>query len=206
MSAATYGQEIYDFPAMPTWTAPSTTTTALAPRAVPNVVGMSLAQAREVLRQSGFTEAVSYEVSTSAPDTVLGQDPAGGAIHNPAIAVTLRVAARPDANVPNVVGQAQAAATAALQGAGFAVSVQSQANPAGSTAPGVVWQQDPAGGGRPPGSTITIWVQPADAGTTTTTAAPTTTTAPPTTTTAAPTTTAPPPPPTTTTAAPPPPG
>jgi penicillin-binding protein 1A len=201
MSAATYGQPITDFDAAPPWAAPSTTSTALQPRAVPNVVGMTLAQAREALRVAGFVEAVAYEVSTSAPDTVLGQDPAGGTILNPAIAVTLRVAARADATVANVVGQTQAAATATLQGAGFVVSAQSQANPAGGTPPGVVWQQSPTGGGQPPGSTITIWVQPADPGTTTT-AAPTTTTAAPTTTTAAPTTTAPPPE-TTTTAAPP---
>jgi penicillin-binding protein 1A len=202
MSAATYGQDIVDFAPMPAWTAPSTTSTAAQPRAVPNVVGMPLAQAREVLRQSGFVEATTAEVSTAAPDTVLRQDPAAGALHNPAIAVTLVVAARPDATVPNVVGQSQASATAALQGAGFAVSPQSQANPAGGTAPGIVWLQDPvAGGGRPPGSTITIWVQPADPAATTTTTAPvetTTTTAAPTTTTAAPTTTtastAPPPP------------
>src|SRR5207249_4235593 len=70
------------------------------------------------------------------------------------------------ATVPDVVGLTRGAASAALQGAGFVVSVVLQqgcdpADPSCTYRKGVVWSQDPVGGrGASTGSTVRIVVNP----------------------------------------------
>ena len=113
---------------------------------VPNVVGQAQAAATTAIEGAGL---VVGTVTTQCSDTVpagqvISQDPAGGASVAPGTAVNLVVSAGP-AVVPNVTGQAQSAATAAIEGAGLVVGT---VQPVYSTtvAAGVVIRQYPAAG------------------------------------------------------------
>jgi beta-lactam-binding protein with PASTA domain len=66
--------------------------------------------------------------------------------------------------VQNVVGDPQATAQSILSGEGFNVNVVQAAGPASAT-PGNVFQQQPANGTAPKGSTVTIYVAQAQAST-----------------------------------------
>jgi len=113
---------------------------------VPNVVGQAQAAATTAIEGAGL---VVGTVTTQCSDTVpagqvISQDPAGGASVAPGTAVNLVVSAGP-AVVPNVTGQAQSAATAAIQGAGLVVGAVQQVNST-TVAAGVVIDQGPAAG------------------------------------------------------------
>jgi beta-lactam-binding protein with PASTA domain len=64
--------------------------------------------------------------------------------------------------VPSVIGEASLQATAALQAAGFSVTLQAQAAPrSAQVPPGIVWAQSlPPGAEEPRGATITLYYQP----------------------------------------------
>lgn len=87
-------------PALPA-AAPAATVAAAAPApvAVPDVVGMTDARAREVLAQAGFTHVVlgppSAAAAGVAAGTVTAQDPVGSTTYDRASAVTLTEAAAP---------------------------------------------------------------------------------------------------------------
>jgi beta-lactam-binding protein with PASTA domain/predicted Ser/Thr protein kinase len=165
-----------------------------APIRVPDVTGQSLEAAEATLTNAELavgtvTKRVS---STQTAGTVLAQSPATGASVHAGDKVNLTVAQAPkEVEIPNVVGAAEAAATAALKHAGFKTKSEPHAT-AEQSQVGVVLEQSPAAGGKArKGTTVTIAVGVLTPTTTTTT----TTSTPPTTTTT--TTTAPPTPPAT---------
>jgi len=116
------------------------------PVTVPDVVGQDQASAEAAIEGAGL---IVGTVTTQCSDTVsagrvISQDPAAGASVAPGTAVNLVVSTGP-AVVPNVTGQAQSAATAAIEGAGLVVGT---VQPVYSTtvAAGVVIRQYPAAG------------------------------------------------------------
>jgi serine/threonine-protein kinase len=127
--------------------------------AVPNVEGKQENVAASTLQNAGFTVSVQQDTTSTQPaGTVVNQNPAPNAMAAPGSKVTLFVSGA--ATVPNVVGLPEASAQTSLQSAGFKVSVQTVAGPAG-TAPGSVWQQNPtANATAAPGSSVTLLVQP----------------------------------------------
>ncbi|MGH3195075.1 MAG: Stk1 family PASTA domain-containing Ser/Thr kinase [Streptosporangiaceae bacterium] len=134
--------------------------TGAAPVAVPDVEGKQQSVAETTLQGDGFSVAVQQDTTSTQPaGTVVNQSPVGGTKAAPGSKVTIFVSGA--ANVPNVVGLSQQSAQASLQTAGFKVNVQTVAGPAG-TAPGDVWQQNPAANStEAPGTSVTILVQPA---------------------------------------------
>ncbi|HEX5467494.1 MAG TPA: Stk1 family PASTA domain-containing Ser/Thr kinase [Gaiellaceae bacterium] len=127
---------------------------------VPNVVGMSEANARATLEQAGFEVSSTSAPSDSTPEGVVSaQNPASGTDATKGSTVTITVSTGPEqASVPNVEGQQRQQAEKALQDAGFQVNVveQDTDDPAQQN---VVIDQDPAGGSQAPaGSTVTITV------------------------------------------------
>jgi serine/threonine-protein kinase len=160
-----------------------------APVSVPDMTGALLAAAEATLSNAGLAlGTVTPRVSsTEPPETVLSQSPAKGTSVHTGDKVDLTVAQAPkEVAVPDVVGQSEALAAAALGQAGFTPKAVS----ATTTEPaqvGVVLRQSPAAGANArKGATVTIAVGVLGSQTTPTT----TTTTPPTTTT---TTTTPPP-------------
>jgi hypothetical protein len=94
---------------------------------VPNVVGQSRAAAQQTLTGVGLREGTTSErVTGASPGVVLEQNPVAGTqmVRNSAVALVLEA---PRVAVPNVVGQARAAAQQAITNAGLrvgAVSIQ----------------------------------------------------------------------------------
>ena len=118
---------------------------------VPDVTGMTAAEAGTTLAEAGLTTGKITQVqSTEGPEgTVVSQSPGGGEKADEGSAVDLEVAGKPaptatPAAVPDVVGSSQAAAESQLTDAGFTVVVtqaESDTVPAGS-----VVSQDPQAG------------------------------------------------------------
>lgn len=88
--------------------------------AVPPVVDLDVDRARTTLENAGFTGNVNTQQadSTEPEGTVVAVDPAEGTQVAPDTAITLSVSDG-DAEVPDVTGQPQDAATQALRSAGF---------------------------------------------------------------------------------------
>ncbi|KQY96258.1 hypothetical protein ASD19_09995 [Microbacterium sp. Root53] len=87
---------------------------------LPNVVGMSVADAERTLRAAGFGVSVGAPVPGSRPAGVVEtQDPPSGRVAS-GTTVTISPSNGQGAQVPDVRGQAPSAAVAAIQGAGFA--------------------------------------------------------------------------------------
>jgi len=152
-----------------------------APVKVPDVVGETLAAAEATLKSNGLAVgAVTRRSSSTEPaGTVLSQSPANGSLLHEGGKVALTVAqASKEATVPNVVGQSEALAAAALGEAGFKPKTVT----ATATVPaqeGEVLAQAPSAGTRArKGSVVTIGVGVLSSTTTTTptTTTPTTTT------------------------------
>ena len=127
--------------------------------AVPNVEGKPEAAAETTLQNDGFNVVVQQDLtSTQTAGTVVNQNPVGNTMVDPGSKVTIFVSGA--ASVPNVVGLSEQSAQTSLQSAGFKVSAQTVAGPAG-TGPGNVWQENPAANSTAaPGTTVTILVQP----------------------------------------------
>jgi penicillin-binding protein 1A len=125
---------------------------------VPNVVGMSQAQASSTLTAAGFGVAVVMIKDLAAKGTVVWQNPTANSKGIPGSVVTIQVStgvARLN-NVPNVVGMKQADATAALEQLGFVVAVVTAPDPLNK---GIVIMQSPTANSRvPQGTTVTITV------------------------------------------------
>jgi eukaryotic-like serine/threonine-protein kinase len=140
--------------------------------AVPDVIGMSAAEATRRLTRAGFRTEVGE--APSGPPGVRTQDPPAGTRAELGSVVRILVAtdetrttttvttttatAPTRAIVPSTGGQDEATAISAIEGAGFRARVleRTVSDPADD---GRVIQQSPAGGTRaPPGSTVTITV------------------------------------------------
>ena len=113
---------------------------------VPLVQGLSAEEAEDRLRDAGFPSERRPEFSdTVARGEVIGTSPEGGTSVRRGTTVTLIVSrGRERVAVPDVVGEAQADAEAALQNAGLAASVSQRED--GTVAAGTVLAQDPAAG------------------------------------------------------------
>jgi serine/threonine-protein kinase len=148
---------------------------------VPDVAGQSQSAAEATLTNAGLTlGSVSQQVSaTQSPGTVLSQSPATGNSLPAGGKVNLTVAKAPtEVTVPNVKGQNETAAAAALGSAGLVPKMTS--TPITESAQvGIVLQQSPAAGAHArKGSTVTITVGVLGATTTPTTTPTTPTTTP----------------------------
>ena len=158
-----------------------------AHKAVPNVVGLSEAQATRTLSGAGFSSSVRRHASTRPHGIVFAQQPIAGVAAAKGTTVILSVSSgvKPVA-VPSVVGQTQGAALTTLTRAGLKPKPQNvpSTQPAGQ----VVSQKPPAGTRVDKGSTVTLNISRGTGGgtTTLTTTTSTTTTTGTTTTTAAP--------------------
>jgi serine/threonine-protein kinase len=88
---------------------------------VPDVTGQQQAAATQALRSAGFTNVTAEQVESGQPEgTVVATDPSGGEQASADDPITLQVSAGEEQiPVPNVVGQSEAQARAALQRAGF---------------------------------------------------------------------------------------
>ena len=127
---------------------------------VPDVVGSSQDEARTELEGAGLQAAVSTEeTADEAAGTVLRQDPQPGGSVDDGSSVAIVVAeAPPEASVPDVVDQEQAAARAALREAGFDVRVRRESVDT-LDQDGIVIDQAPVGGEQlREGSRVTIVV------------------------------------------------
>jgi serine/threonine-protein kinase len=159
---------------------------------VPSVVGESQTAAEAALTSAGLeVGAISARVSTQSAGSVLAQSPRAGTMLPSGSKVSLTVAHAPsEVSVPNVVGESEASAAAALGAAGLTPKISS-VNTSDPAKVGVVLNQRPAGGHRArKGATVILSVGTAGAKTPTT---PTTST-PTTPTTSTPTTSTTPPP------------
>jgi beta-lactam-binding protein with PASTA domain/predicted Ser/Thr protein kinase len=86
---------------------------------IPAVIGLDVDRAETTLANAGFGSVRTEEVDSLAPaDQVTGVEPGEGESVDPGATVTLQVSDG-DAEVPDVTGQQQAAATQALRDAGF---------------------------------------------------------------------------------------
>jgi len=130
--------------------------------AVPQVVGLSQAEAVDAIEGAGL-KVDSFPVASQRPrGTVVSQLPAAGTKVPPRSQVRINISLGPGPRqqtaVPDVTGQAEAEARRALAQAGFTVRTVDQptSDPAEN---GIVVKQSPAGGGQAPaGSQITISV------------------------------------------------
>jgi penicillin-binding protein 1A len=150
MIRAVAGLPVKDFPAPPP---PKSGT-------VPNVVGMKQDDAVKALAKANFTAIVKSQPCEKPSGIVCSQSPAGGSSAPLGTGVTIDVSngKSPKTKVPDVVGSTQGTATAALQGAGFKVSVVTQRVLLQKN-DGIVLNQSPPGGTKAnAGSTVTITV------------------------------------------------
>jgi len=128
--------------------------------AVPNVVGMSEANARATLEQAGFqVQSVSAPSDSTPQGNLSAQSPSAGTDAPKGSTVTITVSSGPSTTtVPDEVGQEKQVAMDDLKANGFKVKVVNTA----VSDPGqenIVQDQDPSGGSQaPPGSTVTIFV------------------------------------------------
>jgi eukaryotic-like serine/threonine-protein kinase len=113
-------------------------------KAVPNVVGDQVAVATQTLESDGFKVKPVTQANTDHPNgQVFSQDPVGGQLADVGSTVTLQVSkGAGQKQVPNVIGQTQAAATSQLESASFTVRAFPQSS---DTVPvGQVISQSPA--------------------------------------------------------------
>lgn len=128
---------------------------------VPNVVGASAANAENSLRNAGFNVNPNYRYSSDVPEgRVISQDPSGTAAKGSTI--TIYVSNGPEeGDVPNVVEETEADATATLKDAGFKVSVKRMNS--STVSKGHVISQDVLGKANK-GTTVTIVVSTGSSG------------------------------------------
>jgi beta-lactam-binding protein with PASTA domain len=115
---------------------------------VPDVVGMTLANAENAITSAGLTVGYVFNlISSTVPvGCIIGQDPAAGASVAPGTAMLLSVSTGPQTVIiPNVVGMTQANAGSALASAGLVTGTITQTN-SSTVASGNVISQSPAAG------------------------------------------------------------
>ncbi len=154
-----------------------------APTKVPDVIGQSRAAAEASLSNAGLKVGeVSQQTSTEGPPgTVLAQSPEGGSSLAEGGVVDLAIAQAPsEVAVPDVTGQSEAQAAAALGRAGFSPKTSTQTTTEASQV-GIVLKQSPSAGHKArKGATVTIAIGTLGPQTTPSTTPSTTTTTPPT--------------------------
>lgn len=124
--------------------------TRCATTLVPDVRGMTVAEATPIIVNAGLiVGTVTEQNSTSPIGSVVIQSPSVGAERNPGSAVSLVVST--GVPVPNVVGLTEAAATTAIEAAGLRVSTVTRQSSA-TIASGTVISQSPVNGGLVEGS------------------------------------------------------
>lgn len=127
---------------------------------VPNVVGLTQAQAQDAVSAAGFRvgSVTTSESASAAPGSVIAQTPASGETARKGSAVDLVLAAGPAlVAVPDVVGKPESAAVAALKEAGLASSVATAFSD--TAAAGAVLAATPGAGERvPAGTTVGLTV------------------------------------------------
>ncbi len=113
---------------------------------IPAVAGQTEAEARATLEGAGLGVEVQNVTSEEEAGLAVGTDPPEGNEVDEGDTVTLRVSdgPGPDASVPDVVGDNEADATAALRREEFDVDVQQEAS--ADVDEGIVIRQSPAGG------------------------------------------------------------
>ena len=140
----------------------ATTTTSATPVRVPRVVGLAQTPALRRLNTLGLLPTVVYVRSSQPANRVVAQRPAPGTTLRRGSRVRVSVSTgpnpQPNASVPNVVGQDQAAAVQALKDAGFKVAVLNRPTTDQSKDGVVVEEQPRAGSSIPGGSQVTIFV------------------------------------------------
>jgi eukaryotic-like serine/threonine-protein kinase len=130
-----------------------------ASKALVNVEGLTASQALARLRAAGFKPAtVSQASSTVASGHAINTDPAAGTVVQLGSPVTVFVSSGPaPVHVPDVTGQTQSAAEAAIRGAGL--SVGSATRRSSTQTPGSVISQSPGGGASAPsGSKVNLTI------------------------------------------------
>ena len=125
---------------------------------LPDVVGMSRAEATAAMQLKGIVIQFVESDSDQPPGTVLGMFPAAGSpVAKDDARVALEIAKEPPVPVPEVAGQEQTAAAAQLGAAGF--SVRSQQAPSDTVPVGsVIGTDPPAGTPLPKGTEVTLIV------------------------------------------------
>ena len=126
---------------------------------VPPVVGLTIEEAQERLRDANLEWEVTREPSAEIePGRVISQDPAQGEEVEEGTTVQLVVSSGQDlVVVPDVVGRPQAEAVAELEAAGLRARVETVEDP--DAEEGIVLSQDPAADLEvPPDSEVTITV------------------------------------------------
>jgi serine/threonine-protein kinase len=147
-----------------TTTTPTTTgtTTTAAPVRVPRVVGLAQTPALRRLNVLGLRPTVAYVRSSQPANRVVSLLPKSGRSLRPGARVRVNVSTgpnpQPNAAVPNVVGQDQAAAAQTLRDAGFKVAVLNRPTADQSKDGLVVEQQPRATSNIPAGSQVTIFI------------------------------------------------
>lgn len=127
---------------------------------IPNVVGQSQSNATSRLEAAGFAVDIAYQESTSVEKgNVISQSATGTAAKGSTITLTISSGAG-SATIPNVVGQTQNDAIAALQAAGFNYSVEQMSS--STVTKGTVIKQSPSSGSGTKGATVTIYVSTGD--------------------------------------------
>ena len=130
------------------------------PVAVPDVRGMTVTEASQALSAAGLLlgEQVQVESDEVEEGRIVEQDPPAGQEVPPGTAVTVQVSSGAGTvAVPDVTGQTEGEARAALESAGFTVNVQPQSS--SDVEAGRVISTNPGPGSElEPGSTVTIVV------------------------------------------------
>jgi serine/threonine-protein kinase len=126
---------------------------------VPNVVGQTVAEALDNLKNAGFNPNPSYVNSDAPKDQVIHQDPAPGTSANKGTTVGIQVSnGPPQVTVPSVVGETAQQAVGDLESQGFVVNQQPIAV-SDPSEQGIVQAQNPDGGTTATkGTTVTIEV------------------------------------------------
>jgi PASTA domain len=124
---------------------------------VPDVVGLTQAQADAAIQTAGLTVAApDYVTSTTPAGTVLAQSPPGGTVDSVGSMVEITVSLG-EVAVPDVLGDESAAAVQAIKAAGLTAVTLPPVN--SCTDPGTVQSQSPPGGTLvAPGSQVDIQV------------------------------------------------
>ncbi|MEU6822437.1 DUF6777 domain-containing protein [Streptomyces atriruber] len=141
---------------------PEPDVTGTARVTVPQVRGLSEAEATQRLKGQGFAvRTKAFDDPDVDPGFAAGTEPDGGSTADGESTVTLLIAAdspagTPSVDVPSVVGRGQADAEQAIRDAGLVPSVVLQA--ASAEQAGIVIAQSPAGGQAETDSTVTLTV------------------------------------------------
>jgi PASTA domain len=128
------------------------------------IVDLGAGKQFQVSTPAGTTrppDCLAHQAGSASPASTPvapGQQPSSAQEQQPSSPGQSGSSPTPSAEVPNVIGDSQAAAEEYLENQGFTVSVETEPGPLG-LAQGTVWSQNPGPGPEKPGSMVTILVQ-----------------------------------------------